>query len=143
MLQAATDVRRADGSETIWPSAADNVALDQDFGDAAKVQAAFEQADLVVEQTFVNQRIANCQMEPRSGVASYDAATESYTLISGNQGVHAPRTSCWRKAGAWPLEKIRFVCPDVSGGFEPAAMISTPSRPHHPVGERRSASSGR
>ena len=52
----------------------DNVALDQDFGDAAAVQAAFAAADLVVEQTFRNQRIVNAQMEPRSGVASYDPA---------------------------------------------------------------------
>ena len=94
----------------------DNVALDQEFGDAAAVRAAFDAADLVVEQTFVNQRIANCQMEPRSGVASYDAAADSYTLISGNQGVHAPRMVLAESFGL-PLEKIRFVCPDVGGGF--------------------------
>ena len=46
---------------------------------------------LVVEETFRNQRIVNAQMEPRSGVASYDAANDSYKLISGNQGVHVPR----------------------------------------------------
>ena len=90
-LSAVTNVRAADGAEPIWPSAADNIALDQEFGDAAAVRAAFDAADLVVGQTFVNQRIANCQMEPRSGVASYDATADSYTLISGNQGVHAPR----------------------------------------------------
>src|ERR1700742_3431771 len=51
VLGAVTDVREADGAETIWPSAADNVALDQDFGDAAAVADAFAKADLVVEQT--------------------------------------------------------------------------------------------
>ena len=80
------------------------------------VRAAFDAADLVVEQTFVNQRIVNCQMEPRSGVASYDAAADSYTLISGNQGVHAPRMVLAESFGL-PLEKVRFVCPDVGGGF--------------------------
>ncbi len=116
VLPAVTDVREAIGGETIWASAADNVALDQEFGDAAEVAAAFAGADLVVEQTFVNQRISNCQMEPRSGVASYDAAADSYTLISGNQGVHAPRMVLAESFGL-PLEKVRFVCPDVGGGF--------------------------
>jgi aerobic carbon-monoxide dehydrogenase large subunit len=117
VLSAVTDVRKADGAEPIWPaSCPDNVALDQEFGNAAAVRVAFDTADLVVEQTFVNQRIANCQMEPRSGVASYDATADSHTLISGNQGVHAPRMVLAESWGV-PLEKIRFVCPDVGGGF--------------------------
>ncbi len=116
VLRAVTDVREVDGAETIWASAPDNIALDQEFGDTTAVRAAFAAADLVVEQTFRNQRIANAQMEPRSGVASYDAATESYTLISGNQGVHAPRMVLAESFGL-PLEKVRFVCPDVGGGF--------------------------
>src|SRR4029079_18859745 len=116
VLPAVTDVRKAQGAAPIWPSTPDNVALDQEFGDAAAVRAAFEQADLVVEQTFVNQRIANCQMEPRSGVASYDKAADSYTLISGNQGVHAPRMALAERFRL-PQEKIRFICPDVGGGF--------------------------
>ena len=48
--------------------------------------------------------------------ASYDKAADSYTLISGNQGVHAPRMVLAESWGV-PLEKIRFVCPDVGGGF--------------------------
>ena len=117
VLPAVTDAREAQGAEPIWPGpCSDNVALDESFGDGAAVRAAFNAADLVVEHTFVNQRIANCQMEPRSGVASYDVATESYTLISGNQGVHAPRMVLAESWGL-PLDRIRFVCPDVGGGF--------------------------
>jgi carbon-monoxide dehydrogenase large subunit len=116
VLPAATDPRAADGAETIFASAPDNIALDQEFGDAAAVSAAFAAADLVVEQSFRNQRIANAQMEPRSGVASYDPATQSYTLISGNQGVHVPRMVLAESFGL-PPEKVRFVCPDVGGGF--------------------------
>jgi carbon-monoxide dehydrogenase large subunit len=140
VLGAVTDVRQAAGAEPIWPSAADNVALDQEFGDAAAVRAAFDAADLVVEQTFVNQRIVNCQMEPRSGVAAYDAAAQSYTLISGNQGVHAPRMVLAESLGL-PLEKVRFICPDVGGGFglrnnlypEQAAILWAAKRAGRPV----------
>jgi carbon-monoxide dehydrogenase large subunit len=116
VLPAATDVRHAVGATPIWSSAADNIALDQEFGDRAAAEAAFAAADLVVEHEFRNQRIVNCQMEPRSGVGSYDAANDSYTLISGNQGVHVPRMVLAESLGL-PPEKIRFVCPDVGGGF--------------------------
>ncbi len=140
VLRAVTDAREAERAETIWASAPDNIALDQEFGDAAAVGAAFDAADLVVEQTFRNQRIANAQMEPRSGVACYDAATQSYTLISGNQGVHAPRMVLAESFGL-PLEKVRFVCPDVGGGFglrnnlypEQAAILWASKRVGRPV----------
>jgi carbon-monoxide dehydrogenase large subunit len=141
VLPAVTDVRSAVGAEPIWPSAsADNVALDQEFGDAAAVDAAFAAADLVVEQTFRNQRIVNAQMEPRSGVASYDATTGAYTLISGNQGVHVPRRVLAECLGL-PEEKLRLICPDVGGGFglrnnlypEQAAIVWAAKRVGRPV----------
>jgi carbon-monoxide dehydrogenase large subunit len=116
VLPAVTDIPRAEGGPAIFDNAKDNIALDQEFGDSAAVAAAFAAADLVVEQRFVNQRIANCQMEPRAGVASYDAATGCYTLISGSQGVHPPRLVLAESFGL-PPEQVRFVCPDVGGGF--------------------------
>jgi carbon-monoxide dehydrogenase large subunit len=139
-LPAVTDVRAATGAAAIWPAAPDNIALDQEFGDAAAVQAAFAAADLVVEQTFRNQRIVNCQMEPRSGVASYDPQSDSYTLVSGNQGVHVPRLVLAESFGL-PPEKVRFVCPDVGGGFglrnnlypEQAAILWAAKRVGRPV----------
>jgi len=115
-LPAATDVQAAIGAEPIWSTVSDNIALDQEFGDRAAVETAFAAADLVVEHEFRNQRIVNCQMEPRSGVGSYEKANDSYTLISGNQGVHVPRMVLAESFGL-PPEKIRFVCPDVGGGF--------------------------
>ena len=140
VLPAATDIRKAVGAEPLWPAAADNIALDQEFGDRAAVEAAFAAADLVVEQEFRNQRIVNCQMEPRSGVGSYDAASDSYTLISGNQGVHVPRMVLAESLGL-PPDKIRFVCPDVGGGFglrnnlypEQAAILWAAKRIGRPV----------
>jgi carbon-monoxide dehydrogenase large subunit len=140
VLPASTDVRKAIGAEPIWLSASDNMALDQDFGDAAAVQAAFAAADLVVEHSFRNQRIVNAQMEPRSGVASYDATSDTYTLISGSQGVHVPRAVLAESFGL-PVDKVRFVCPDVGGGFglrnnlypEQAAILWAAKRAGKPV----------
>jgi carbon-monoxide dehydrogenase large subunit len=141
VLPAATDSCAAIGAEPIWPQETpDNVALDQDFGDITAVQAAFAAADLVIEQTFRNQRIASAQMEPRSGVASYDPAADSYTLISGNQGVHVPRSALAECFGL-PPEKLRLICPDVGGAFglrtnlypEQAAILWAARRVGRPV----------
>ena len=79
-------------------------------------------------------------MEPRSGVATYDPAADSYTLISGNQGVHVPRIVLAESFGM-PNEKVRFVCPDVGGGFglrnnlypEQAAILWAAKRVGRPV----------
>jgi carbon-monoxide dehydrogenase large subunit len=117
VLQASTDVRQAIGAQPIWPAAPDNVALDEEFGNRAAVQAAFAAADLIVEHTFRNQRIANAQMEPRSAIGLFENG-DSYTLISGSQGVHTPRrvlAQCFKLAP----EKLRVICPDVGGGFGP------------------------
>ena len=48
VLPAVTDVRKAQGAEPLWPqSCPDNVSLDEEFGDAEKVKAAFAAADVV------------------------------------------------------------------------------------------------
>ena len=123
-------VREADGAETIWPSAADRGAR-SGFRRCRRRGGAFAKAELVVEQTFVNQRISNCQMEPRSGVGAYDKAADSYTLISGNQGVHAPRMVLAESWGV-PLEKSASSA-RTSAAALGCATISIPSR-RRPVG---------
>ena len=141
VLPAATDVRKAIGGEPIWPSsAADNIALDQEFGDAAAVKAAFAAADLVVEETFRNQRIVNAQMEPRSGVASYDPAKQFLQADFGQPG--RPRAA--RRAGR-KLRRARtrksISSARTSAAVSGCATISIPSR-RRSCG-RRSASAGR
>jgi len=92
------------------------------FGDEPATRAAIAKAPTVIRREFVNQRIANCQMEPRAAIGDYDAATSRYTLISGSQGVVRQRQAL---AGALnrPLEQVRVICPDVGGGFGPRTML--------------------
>jgi carbon-monoxide dehydrogenase large subunit len=106
----------APGAPVLWPNAPDNLAVDASFGDAEATEAAFRIADLVVEHTFRNQRIATAQMEPRAALASYDPRSGEYLLISGSQSAHTQRTAL---AGALRVapERIRVVCPDTGGGF--------------------------
>jgi carbon-monoxide dehydrogenase large subunit len=84
-LPAVTEVLEALASNApaIWPVAPGNLALDNQFGDRAAVDAAMHRAHLVVEKTIRNQRTASAFLEPRAALGSYDAAAKQYTLISG------------------------------------------------------------
>src|SRR5271165_1418178 len=118
VLPAVTDAMAALAKEapTLWPGAPDNLALDQEFGDRAAVEAAIANSHLVVAQTIRNQRTASAFLEPRSAIGSYDAAESTYTLISGCQGVHRIRTPLALCLNA-PPERVRVICPDVGGAF--------------------------
>jgi aerobic carbon-monoxide dehydrogenase large subunit len=117
-LPAVTDVMaalRAD-APLLWQGAPDNVALNCEFGHRLEVERALAAAHVVVEKTIRNQRTASAFMEPRSAIGKYDAGTNTYTLISGCQGVHRirhPLALCLNV----PAECVRVMCPDVGGAF--------------------------
>ena len=92
------------------------VSFDLHHGDAAAVERAFAQADLILEHEFLNQRVIAAHMEPRAAFASYDPARETYTVTAGGQGVMRHRAAT---AGALnvPVPKVRYCTPDVGGGF--------------------------
>jgi carbon-monoxide dehydrogenase large subunit len=119
---ATIDASVADGAPQLWPDASRNIALDASFGDRAATEAAFAAADLVVAHDFVNQRIVNCQMEPRAAIGLFDAANGTYTVISGSQGVVRHRAGLSAALGV-PPERIRAISPDVGGGFGPRTAL--------------------
>jgi carbon-monoxide dehydrogenase large subunit len=90
----------------------------QVLGDAAATQRALAQAALVVRHEFVNQRIANCQMEPRSAIGGYESG--QLTLISGSQGVHRLQQAL---RNCFKTERIRVLSRDVGGAFGPRAYL--------------------
>src|SRR3984893_13827334 len=106
---------RAD-APMLWQGAPDNVALGSAFAHRLDVHPALAAAHVVVEKTIRNQRTASAFMEPRSAIGKYDAGTNTYTLISGCQGVHRirhPLALCLNV----PAERVRVMCPDVGGAF--------------------------
>ena len=119
---ATIEAALAERSPLLWPDAPGNVALDASFGDRAATDAAFAAADLVVAHDFANQRIVNCQMEPRAAIGLFDAADGTYTVISGSQGVVRHRAGLSIALGV-PPEKIRAISPDVGGGFGPRTAL--------------------
>ena len=93
-----------------------NVCLDWRHGDTEAVDRAFGSAAHVVSHSFVNHRIVTNPMEPRGVVGSYDAAQDRYTAHVSAQAIHNNRDFAARWLGV-PPDKVRFIAPDVGGGF--------------------------
>lgn len=122
-LEAAVDlVKAASGNPQLYPDAPGNLALawsapaDPDGAKRGAVEAAFAAAHHVTRLETMNQRIAAVSMEPRVATASYDAATDKFTLRAGTQGVSSIRG---QTVAALKLEagKLHVLTDDVGGGF--------------------------
>jgi carbon-monoxide dehydrogenase large subunit len=105
-----------DGAPQLWEGAPNNLCFEVQFGDREAVQKIFIKAAHVVRREFRISRTVNCQMEPRAAIGNYDAATDSYTLISGSQGVTRQKQQV-AEALRISADKLRVVSPDVGGGF--------------------------
>lgn len=112
----------APAAPQLWTAAPRNLALAATLGDKATIDRLFAGAHLVVDHTFRNQRIVNCQMEPRSAFSSFDGR-KGYTITAGSQGVMRQRRALAQALGA-PPEKIRLISPDVGGGFGPRTPLN-------------------
>jgi carbon-monoxide dehydrogenase large subunit len=93
-----------------------NVALDYHYGDAAKIDAAFAVAAHVTKLDIVNTRVAVVAMEPRAALASYDKASERFTIQVPTQGVSGNRATLAKNMNL-PNEKVRVLTANVGGSF--------------------------
>jgi carbon-monoxide dehydrogenase large subunit len=115
-LPAVVDTEKAAaGPPYVHESLGTNVAFTMPFS-AGDPDKAFAEADVVVKQRIVNQRVAPVPIEPRSMVASYDAGMQQLTLYSATQIPHLLRTQLAIVLGL-PENKIRAIAPEVGGGF--------------------------
>jgi carbon-monoxide dehydrogenase large subunit len=94
------------------------ICLEAVSGDAEAVGRAFAAAAHVVRHELSQQRIANCQLEPRSAIGAYENG--GYTLITGSQGALHLKHLLSR---VLKTEAIRVVSRDVGGGFGPRTYL--------------------
>ncbi len=80
------------------------------------VDAAFENAPVVISERVVQQRLIPNAMEPRSALASWSGASGEVTLWNTTQNPHIARFICSGVTGI-PEDKIRVIAADVGGGF--------------------------
>jgi carbon-monoxide dehydrogenase large subunit len=118
MLPAVTTAESAQmpGAPALAPEAPGNLCFEWLTGDHEAVPAAFAEAAHIVRLGLDNHRIGSNPMEPRGAVGLYDPETGRYTLHVSAQSLHMTRDDAARALGVGP-EKVRFVAPDVGGGF--------------------------
>jgi aerobic carbon-monoxide dehydrogenase large subunit len=107
---------RASTAAKIAAEVPDNVCLDWLTGDTARVDAAFATAAHVVELNLDNHRIVTNPMEPRGVIGIWDADHRRYTAYVSSQSIHNTRDHTARALGV-PPAAVRFIAPDVGGGF--------------------------
>ena len=117
-LPAVTNAEEAakPGAPQLYDHIPNNVALDYHYGDAAKIDAAFAGAAHVTKLDIVNTRVAVVSMEPRVALASYDKASERFTIQVPTQGVSGNKVT-FAKILNVPNDKVRILTANVGGSF--------------------------
>lgn len=117
-LPAVVDARAAaqPGAPLLYDEIPNNIALDYQFGDSAKVAAAFAKAAHVVKLPLVNQKLVVASIEPRSAIGEYGKADQKWTLHSCSQGVFGLKNFMKDILGA-PADKVRILTGNVGGSF--------------------------
>jgi carbon-monoxide dehydrogenase large subunit len=117
-LPAVTQAVASAGPDAprLWEEAPSNVLIDAEVGNAAATAAAFARAAHVVRLETWIPRVTAVPMEPRAAVASYDAATQRYTVHAGSGGAVRLKTDIAQTLDV-PEAAVRVVMRDVGGNF--------------------------
>ncbi len=116
-LDAVTDAEKAtaNGAPVVHDDAPGNLAFDWSVG-AGDYEAAAAEADVVVSERIINQRLIPNPMEARGIMADYNGGTDQLTIWTSTQIPHLVRLLFALVTGH-PEHKVRVVAPDVGGGF--------------------------
>ena len=116
-LPAVVDLDAAIESDStvIYDEFDDNIAFTMPL-DAGDVDTAFAEADHVVSQRFVNQRLIPNSIEPRGVLAEYLPGEGTLTVWSSTQVPHHLKTILSLLLDL-PEQLVRVIAPEVGGGF--------------------------
>ena len=103
------------GAPQLHDDAANNIAFEWQVN-PGDIEAAASQAEVVVKQRIINQRLVPNAMEGRGVVADYNPGTNQLTVWTSSQIPHLVRLLMALVTGH-PEHKIRVIVPDVGGGF--------------------------
>jgi carbon-monoxide dehydrogenase large subunit len=84
--------------------------------DDAAIDRAFAQAEVVIKQRMVNQRLVPNAMESRGVVAHFEPGKGTLTIWSSTQNPHILRTMIAAMTGMGQ-DQVRAIAPEVGGGF--------------------------
>ncbi len=115
-LPAVMDLEKAleADSPKAHEGAPDNVGWDLTYN--ADAEAAFSEAEVVVKQRILQQRLAPTPMEPRGILAEWHPTDQTMTMWMSSQNPHFVRLFIGGAMGI-PENRFRVISPDVGGGF--------------------------
>ncbi len=117
-LPAVMDLEKAldPKSPKAHEGAADNVCWDLTYTGPEVSDAAFKEAEVVVKERILQNRLMPVPMEPRGVMAEYESFDKKLTITMSSQNPHFIRLFV---SGAMGLKEsqVRVVSPDVGGGF--------------------------
>ncbi|MBI2822364.1 MAG: xanthine dehydrogenase family protein molybdopterin-binding subunit [Acidobacteria bacterium] len=116
-LPAVVDPEQAAraGSPLVHEEFSDNVAFVWSLA-GGSVEQAFREADRVLKQRMVHQRLIPMAMEPRGVIARFQPGEQELTLWSSTQIPHLMRTQVAIMLGL-AENRLRVIAPEVGGGF--------------------------
>ncbi len=101
------------GETLLFEDVGNNISLDLSFGED---DAPFDDCEVVVEGTFVNQRLAGCPLEVRSAAATW--VDGRLVHFGSTQAPHGVKETLQQWYGL-DEDQLRVKTPDVGGGFGP------------------------
>jgi aerobic carbon-monoxide dehydrogenase large subunit len=115
LLPAVVDLTAAASDEVLlFEDAGTNIAAN--FGDPSQLdEHLFDECEVVVSRTILNQRVAPAPMETRAGAAAWGEDGRLTAWIP-NQGAQGTRSGLARLLDI-PEEQVRIITPDVGGAF--------------------------
>ena len=116
-LPAATDMKTALDADAplVHPDLGDNLSWRREVT-SGDVDAAFEKAHRVVEETFVFARHTGVTLEPRGIIADYEPSDGRMTVYHSGQAPHNMQAIFAEQIGM-PEPDMRVISKDVGGAF--------------------------
>lgn len=118
-LGVVTDAKKATeaGAPQLHENAPNNIECEWECGDAGATDAALQDADVVIKQNIINQRLIPNALETRGCAAQYNPASDEYTVWMTSQAPHVMRLLMTAFVFGIPETKMRIISPQVGGGF--------------------------
>jgi aerobic carbon-monoxide dehydrogenase large subunit len=117
-LPAVMDVEKAMAKDSpkAHEGSADNICWDFTYTPLDVSAEAFKEADVVVKERILQNRLAPVPMEPRGVLAEFEGFDKKLTIWMSSQNPHFIRLFV---SGAMGLKEsqVRVISPDVGGGF--------------------------
>jgi carbon-monoxide dehydrogenase large subunit len=106
-----------DGAPQLHENAPNNICFDWKNGDEGAADNGLSEADVVISQRLINQRLIPNPIDSRGAIGQYNAGTDEYTIWMTSQCPHIMRLLIAAFVLGVPEHKVRCISPDIGGGF--------------------------